>query len=164
MGRWRAKAAAAAGLLWAAACTGAFAAEIGAVSVSAVVVSKNNCKFSAKSWSINVTNDGTAIDPSLATTATGSFQATFSCNGASATVSYVLSANDGLQPSGGMRRMRHATLAEYLPYSLSISPASGSAPKASNVNVTVTASVVQADFQNAAAGTYSDTVVMTVAP
>lgn len=142
-------------------------ADGSSLSVSAVIVSKNNCKFaSGTAPAAVVTNNGTAIDPSLATTATGTATAKFTCNGASSSATFTVTANDGAHASGpGLRRMQHATVAtEFLPYSLAFSPASATVAKGTPVTVTITASVLQAGFQDALAGAYSDTVAVTVSP
>ena len=61
--------------------------------------------------------------------------------------------------------MRHATIAtEFMAYSLSLSPAAATIVKNTTQNITVSGTVVPADFQNAAAGAYSDTVVLTLDP
>jgi hypothetical protein len=60
--------------------------------------------------------------------------------------------------------MRHAaTLTQYLPYSLSL-PANGTAPRNTNRTMTLTVTVTPAAFQTAIAGSYADTVVLTITP
>jgi spore coat protein U-like protein len=137
------------------------------LAVSAVIVSKNNCKFAAGTWPIAIVrNNGTGIDPSLTVTATGTATATFTCKGSSALATFTVAANDGTHAAGaGLPRMQHVTAAtEFLRYSLTISPASGSASNGTPVTVTMTASVLSADYQDALPGTYWDTVAVTVSP
>jgi spore coat protein U-like protein len=146
---------------------GPASASTGTLAVSAVIVSKNNCKFVAGTAPVaTVMNNGTAIDPSMTVTATGNAAATFSCNGSSALATFTVDGNDGAHALGpGLRRMRHATVAtEFLPYTLAISPSSATVAKGTPVTVSMTASVLSTDYQNALAGTYSDTVTVTVSP
>jgi len=148
----------AAGLSW---------ADTSTLAVSAVVVSKNNCKFATGTSPVAmVTNNGTGIDPSLTAIATGNSTATFTCNGASSAATFTVTTNDGAHASGpGLRRMQHATLAtNFLPYALAVSPSSATVSKGTPVTVTMTASVLSIDYQDAVAGTYSDTVTVTVSP
>lgn len=150
------------------AATTALAADTGSVPVSAVLVSRNNCKFSTatKTLTISVKNDATGIDPTLTSVASGSATATFTCNGNSNSATFVVGANDGAHSvTPGVRRMQHSTLlTSFLPYSLSFSPASATVPKGTSVNVVITATVLASDYSVAAAGTYSDTVGVTVSP
>ena len=61
--------------------------------------------------------------------------------------------------------MRHSTnFAEFLPYSLALSPTSGSAPKNVSQPLTATVTIPVASFQQAIVGTFADTVVITVSP
>jgi len=134
----------------------------GTLTVTATVLSKNQCKFSTKSLAL----DFQTIDPSAAAAKTATATATFVCNGNAATAAYVVSADDGKYRSApGARRMRGvAATTEFLPYSLSWSPGSGTVPKGAFVSVTFTGSVAPADFQQARSDSYSDTVILTVAP
>ena len=62
-------------------------------------------------------------------------------------------------------RMRHATVTtEYLPYTVTLSPASGSAPRNTNRTLTITGTVKGDDYKGARAGNFADTVVITIAP
>lgn len=128
------------------------------IAVSAIVLSKNSCTFSTASSSISL-----VIDPSSGAMASGAGSVTFRCTGSSATAIWATSDDGGLFNAAG-KRMRHATSpTDFLPYSLSYT-ATGSAPKNVTQTITVTASVAPADFQNALAGNYSDTVVLSIAP
>jgi hypothetical protein len=61
--------------------------------------------------------------------------------------------------------MRHATVTtEYLPYTLALSPSSGTVPKNTNRTLTITGMVKGDDYKGAYAGNFSDTVVITIAP
>jgi spore coat protein U-like protein len=135
-------------------------AATGSLGISATVVSRSWCRLTS-SPSLNF---GT-IDPTSAANAIATANVTFICLGFGGTT-YLLWAGDGNHPAGaGLRRMRHATVTtEYLPYSLSISPAFGNLPGITGQTVTVTGTVAPADFRNARAGSFSDTVVITLDP
>jgi hypothetical protein len=61
--------------------------------------------------------------------------------------------------------MRHTTITtEYLPYSLTLNPTSGTVPKNTDQTLTITGKVKGVDYQDALAGSYSDTVVISIAP
>ena len=137
-------------------------AVTGSLGVSAVVVSRSVCKFQTGPQTLGF---GT-IDPTSAANATASVTVNVRCMGSAAVATYLFRAGDGLYPAGaGLRQMRHATATtEFLPYSLSISPASASVPRLTAQDVTVTGTVAPADFRNALAGGFSDTVVLTLDP
>jgi hypothetical protein len=61
--------------------------------------------------------------------------------------------------------MRHlTTTTEFLPSSLSFSPASATIPKNPEQAIVVTGRITPASMQNALAGSFSDTVAITVSP
>jgi hypothetical protein len=61
-------------------------------------------------------------------------------------------------------RMRHVTSpADFLPYTLAY-PTSGTTPRNRRTTITVTATVMPTDFQNALMGNYSDTVTLSITP
>jgi len=136
------------------------AAGSGTLVVGATVLSKNNCKFSIAAATLSF-----AIDPSSTSAATASADFVFSCNGSSPVATWSVTGDDGLHSTGvGARRMQHATTtSEYLAYSLNL-PASGSVPKNTDHTLTVTGTIAPAAFQNAIAGSYSDTVTLTLTP
>lgn len=146
-----------------AACGPTAHAQTGSLSVSAVVLSKNNCKFSSNAaLALNFAT----IDPSSGSNATATATAGFSCAGSAPMASFSITAGDGLYPSGvGARQMRHASvLSEFLAYSLVLSPAMATVPKNAAQTLTVTGTVTPSAFGNAIAGTYSDTVALTLNP
>ncbi|GAB4431580.1 MAG: hypothetical protein OHK0040_01010 [bacterium] len=54
---------------------------------------------------------------------------------------------------------------EYIPYTFSSNPASGTGSgPTSPITLNVSASFAQTDYENASAGTYTDTVTITVNP
>ena len=138
------------------------AADNSVVTVSAVVLSKNNCKFDAP---ISIALAFGNIDPNGGSAATASGSLSFKCGGSSATASYILTHDSGLWDTGpGANRMKHATLNQYLPYTLTLSPSSGSVAKNVTQTVNVGGSISPADFQDATMGAYADTVVVTLNP
>jgi spore coat protein U-like protein len=150
------------GLLALASCLPAKAGDAAGVPVSATVLSKSKCKF--RGGKSKVLAFG-AIDPASATPATASTGLVIRCNGSAKIASYALTLDDGLHGTGpGAPRMKHASLNVYLPYSVSLSPASGSVAKKVNVAITVNGSVAPADFQDAMIGDYADTLVITLSP
>ncbi len=134
------------------------------LSIGATVVSAGNCRFDTPGPTALAFG---GIDPSSVTAATVSANIPYRCNGGGAipNITWAISSDDGLYETGaGANRMRHAVnLTQFLPYSLN-TPASSTVPKNSNQVFTVIATIQPADFQNAIAGAYADTVVLTIAP
>jgi len=137
------------------------AAGSGTLSVTATVLSKSNCKFTSGTATLAFGS----IDPSSTSSATASATFIFKCGGSAAIATWTVTAGDGLYSSGpGARRMRHATdTSEFIAYSLDL-PASGTVPKNVDYTLTVNGTIAPADFQNAIAGAYSDTVAIDVTP
>lgn len=154
-------AAALAGALALAGATCAPAATFG-LAVGATVLSASNCKFRTAAGSVLAFGN---IDPSSATNRTATVNLTIRCNGSAATASYALTADDGLYGVGpGQPRMRHAvTATEFLPFTLD-TPITGTTPKGVDTVLAITGTITPAQFQNAPAGNYADTVVLTLSP
>lgn len=134
----------------------AIAADTGTVNINATVV--GTCKFTTNTANINVT-----LDPSVGGTVNGSGSLVFWCT---KNASYTVSDDDGLYETGvNLNRVFNSTANEYIPYSFSYNPTSGSGNGPQNpITLSVTASFAQTDYQNASAGTYTDTVTITVNP
>lgn len=124
-------------------------ASVHSLTVSAAILSNNNCAFDTKSSTLDF---GTLL--------TKSITIDFTCRGKDQDVSYLISSNDGLHGA----RLKHTTLNEYLPYTLSLSPTSGTTKKNTTLPLTITGEIFEADYLNAFAGSYSDTVVLTITP
>lgn len=137
------------------------AANTGTLTLQATVLSKNVCKFNATATALNF---GT-IDPTSSSPVTVSLSLSYRCNGSDPVATWSVGSDDGLHETGpGQPRMQHTTNpAFYLPYSLSF-PASGTAPRNVNQTMTVTGTIVPANFATAAAGSYSDTLVLSILP
>lgn len=132
------------------------------VSVNAAVLSKNNCKFQGSSTPALAFGN---IDPASTTPATASASLTIRCGGAAPIATYALEHDSGLHDTApNAMRMKHATLNEYLPYTFTLTPASGSVAKNTNLTIAVAGSVAPASFQAATIGAYTDTVVVTLNP
>lgn len=130
------------------------------LTVSAVVLSKSNCRFTTGAASISL-----AIDPSSASPASASASVSFSCAGSASTAAWALSNDSGLHgASASALRMRHASApADFLPYVLSY-PTNGTTSKNVTQTVTLSATVAPADFQNALPGAYSDRITLSLLP
>lgn len=146
--------------LAAAAAQPAWAGGSNVLTVSAVVLSKSNCRFSGPASTILL-----SVDPANATPASAGTSVTFRCTGSAPSASWSLSHGAGLHGANpSALRMRHATAAsEFLPYSLTYPP-SGSTAKNAFQTVTVTATVAAADAKNVLPGIYTDQVTLSLLP
>ena len=132
------------------------------IAVSATV--SGNCKFNtAGPTALTIATGAGVIDPSAAGPASGSVGVAFRCT--SGTTS-AIAADDGLNASGpGARQVKFG--ANVMPYALTLTNAAqvGSGFGAGqDKTVTVGASIVATDYQNAPAGAYTDTVTLTITP
>lgn len=132
------------------------------VTVSATVLSKSNCKFSSASAALafGSLDPGNPVDVTVSTTIG------FRCMGSAPVATFLISDDDGMnEPVPDGNRMAHLTLpATYLAYEMTVSPATATVPKNAPQVLTVTGTVRGVDYQGALAGTYSDTVVITIDP
>ena len=78
--------------------------------------------------------------------------------------SYSITDNDGLNVSGGAQRMKHASLAEYISYSFSYTASGTGTGPGTPINMDIASAVVAADYLNASAGSYADTVTLSITP
>ena len=143
----------------------ASAAGSAIMNVSATILSKSNCTFktAAANLPFGVLNPISPVDVTV------SASAIFKCLGSAPIIAYAVSQDSGLYSAGpGRNRMGHATNpTAYLPYTLVISPDSGSFPRETpplDHTVTVTGTVLGSDYQTALAGNYTDTVTLTINP
>lgn len=134
----------------------AFAADSGTVNINATVV--GTCKFTTNTANINV-----SLDPSTGGTVVGSNSLAFWCT---KNASYTVSDDDGLYETGpNANRVFNSSANEYIPYSFTYTPTSGTGNGPQNpITLSVSASFAQTDYQNASAGTYTDTVTISVNP
>lgn len=131
------------------------AAADAVVGVSASVTGV--CKYSTATGSVAFT-----LNPATGGAVNGTLsQPAFWCTkGASYAITDDLGAND----SGGAYRMKHATLAEYIPYSFTYTTSGTGAGKSAPVTMDIAASVAEADYVDASVGSYSDSVTLTITP
>ena len=138
-------------------CNTALAADTATVTVSANVV--GTCKFNS-GGSVSFT-----LDPTSASNATGTVtQPAFWCTKGA---SYSITDDKGIHEAvagTAPRRMVHATLTEYIPYTFAYTAAGTGNGKTSPITLDISASVVNSDFVNASAGSYSDTVTLSITP
>ena len=149
-------------LLLAAACTHAQAQTAGGdIAVTLTILSKSNCKFTTTPAAPALAFG--SVHPGTTGAVTASLNATFECKGSAPAATFLVSAGNGLF-FNGTRRMRHTNATSFLPYSVTLSPTTATAPKNTPVNLTVTATLAVPDFQDAIAGFYADTLVVSVTP
>lgn len=132
------------------------------MNVSAVILTKSNCRFSTNAATLAFGN----LDPAVPVDVTVSAPIGFRCNGGPPLSVFLVTDDDGLYeaaPEGN--RMRHTVIpGSFLPYAFSVAPASGTVPRNTPQILTVTGTVRGADYQAAAAGDYSDSVVVSINP
>lgn len=145
--------------------TGAFAASsTHDLAVSASVT--GTCKFeNASGATLAIGHGGAAIDPSSSANAVGSTSVNWNCTKNTALGSIV--AGNGNNFSGGSRRVSNGGT-EYMAYSLTLGAGCAAATSGTGFSswqsCAVAGEILPAAFQNAAAGSYSDTVQLTIAP
>lgn len=132
----------------------AMAADTANVAVSANVV--GTCKFNS---------GGTvafALDPSVGGNVNGTVsQPAFWCTKGS---SYTITDDDGIHESGTTHRMEYTTPGEFIEYSFAYTTTGTGLGKTNPITMDIASTVVAAQYLNASAGNYSDTVVVTIAP
>jgi len=127
------------------------------LTVSATILSKSKCRFNTK----NPTLDFGPLDPSNAVARTASVTVSIVCNGSTAIASYLMSDDAGLDSY----KMTHETdPAQKIPYTLSFTPSSGSAPKGVAQDVSIDGTIQGGDYQTAPTGIYTDSVTLTLLP
>jgi len=148
-------AAAAVGVL---ASNAAQAADSVSVTVNATVI--GSCKFFTAAPVVNITNTGVGsnIDPSSAITATGAVPITYRCsNGTSPTFTVPATATVTCAACTGTPTMT--------PTVTSANTGAGTGlGSGQDKTLTVTGTILQANFQNAAAGAYTGNITVSVAP
>jgi spore coat protein U domain-containing protein, fimbrial subunit CupE1/2/3/6 len=134
----------------------ALAAGTNAISVSATVI--GTCKFSAATSTLAFGN----LDPTLATNATASLSTNFWCTKGAA---YTITNDSGLHNSGATIRMQNATdLTQFIPYTIAYTNTGTGSGKNTPITLNVTGTVLNADYVDAGAGNYADTLTLTVNP
>jgi len=135
--------------------------DTSSVSVAATVLTRSNCRFDSRTSTL----DFGALDPSVAADVNAVATVDFVCRGSAPVAAFLFTDDDGRNPSGpGARRMRRAAAPEFLPYGLAFSPPSGTVPRNVHRTLTISGTVRWADFRDATAGVYSDSVIVSILP
>lgn len=136
--------------------TSALAGDTATVGVSASVT--GTCKFNS-GGTIAFTLDQTTTAAATGTVTSPAFWCTKGTG-------YTVSDNNGVNALAGARRMKHASIAtEFIPYSFSYTTTGTGTGKTTPITLTLTAAtVVNTDFINASAGSYADTVTLSITP
>jgi spore coat protein U-like protein len=114
-----------------------------------------SCNFSKRTSTIDFGN----LDPFSSTDQTATVTITISCQGSP---QWFLDSNNGIYFNGTTARMRHETkLNEYLPYTLTFYPTRGTKHE---TTITGSGIILNSSHINAYAGTYSDSVTLTINP
>lgn len=141
--------------------SGGATAQPAVVSVAASVLSKSNCKFD----NTTATLAFGSLNPANSGDATASATIGFKYAGSAPSATFSITHDSGLyETAPDANRMKHATLNEYLPYGVGLSPPNATVPKNSQQTLTITGTVPEAAYQNAYSGAYTDSVVVTIQP
>jgi spore coat protein U-like protein len=134
--------------------TGVAFADTNTLTVQASVI--GICKFSSGPSTL----DFGALNPSSASDVAATTTVNFWCT---KNAGNTVAADNGAHFGSSSKRMLGPTAADLIPYSLTPSPTSGSA-KTSAITLTLNGSIANVDYVNAAVGSYSDTVTLTITP
>lgn len=121
------------------------------------------CRFSSRNAALNFG----LLDPANPVDVNANTTIVVRCGGSDPDITFFLDDDDGLYEAGpDLNRMRNTVVTtEYLPYTLSFNPPSGTTiPRNVNVTVTISGTVTGLDYRNAYIGSYSDTVVISITP
>jgi spore coat protein U-like protein len=133
----------------------AMAGDTAQVNVSANVV--GTCKFlTGGTMAFGDLDPSSGSDKSATVT-----QPTFWCT---KNASYTIADDLGLNESGTQRRVKHASLTEYINYSMNYTTTGTGLGRTSPVTMNISGTIPFADYRDASAGGYSDTVILTINP
>jgi spore coat protein U-like protein len=125
---------------------------------------QGTCKFNTAGPTVlTIATSGAVIDPSAAGPATGSANVTFRCTTGTTSA---ITGDNGLNFLAGSRRVKNG-VANFMNYTFALVNAAqvGTGHGAGqDKTVTVNSTIIAADYQNATAGAYTDTVVLTITP
>ncbi len=122
------------------------------------------CRFTTTTatFSFGNLNPGSPVDVNISTTLT------FRCTGGGPGTmwTYTITDDDGLNEIGidANRMINAAVPTQFLPYTLTYTPATGTVPRNTSQTLTINGTVKGIDYQYAYVGSYSDTVVLTITP
>ena len=132
------------------------------LTVSAQVL--GTCKFNtAGPTTLTIATGGGVIDPSAVGPATGTANVTFRCTTGTTSA---ITGDNGLNFLGASRRVKNG-VANFMNYTFAMTNAAqvGTGHGAGqDKTVAINASIIAADYQNATAGAYVDTVTLTITP
>jgi hypothetical protein len=139
----------------------AHALDTHTVTVNATVV--GTCKFNSATSTVTLTNNGTDIDPSLAVAATGNTDVTFRCTkNANSSISI-----GGVAYAGALTRTLSSG-GDNMSYTFTLTGATqsgtGFGAGGSDLTLNIAGSIAASVVQAAAAGAYSDSVVLSINP
>ncbi len=133
----------------------AMAADTASVSVSATVAGV--CKFQAGAKTVTFT-----LDPSVGGNVSGVVsQPTFWCTKGA---SYTITDDKGLNGGGTTYKMKHATLTDTIPYTFTYTAAGTGTGASAPITMNIAGQVLAADYLNVSAGSYGDTVTLSINP
>jgi len=112
-----------------------------------------SCNFSSAGSALNFGN----LDPTSSATVTTFMDVVVRCNPGGVTPTWTFTGSNGSAPL----RMKHTTLAQFLPYTIATQRISG---PGANETWRLTGSVLAANYSNAPLGTYTDILTATVTP
>ncbi|PLX99185.1 MAG: hypothetical protein C0623_10110 [Desulfuromonas sp.] len=132
------------------------------MNISATVLSKSICRFVTKTATLDFGN----LDPTSPSDVVVNATLTLRCQGSANPATYLITDDDGLYETGvDGNRMQHATIpGNFLPYAVTYTPATATIPKNINQSLTITGTLLGADYATAISGVYNDTVTLTIAP
>jgi spore coat protein U-like protein len=131
----------------------AMAADTAQVNVSATVTGV--CKFVA-GGTISYT-----LDPSVGTNVNGTVsQPTFWCTKGS---SYAITDDNGVNKTGTTYRVKDSGT-DYIPYSFTYTSTGSGQGKSTTLSMNIASAIQGTDYINAPAGSYSDTVTLSINP
>jgi spore coat protein U-like protein len=121
------------------------------------------CRFqTAGPTALTIATGAGVIDPSAVGPATGTANVTFRCTTGTTSA---IAGDNGLNFLGASRRVKNGTAFMNYTFALVNAAQVGTGHGAGqDKTVQVNASIIAADFQNAVAGAYTDTVVLTITP
>lgn len=137
-------------------------ADSSSVNISAVVLSKNVCRFNSNNVNLNFGTISADVSSDVVATAV----LTFRCGGSTPLATFSITDDDGLYETGpGQKRMQNQLVpSEFLPYTMTYTPQMGTIPRNTNTPLTITGTISINDLANATAGNYTDTVILSIVP
>ncbi|MGQ9510074.1 MAG: Csu type fimbrial protein [Thermodesulfobacteriota bacterium] len=135
----------------------AFGADTNVVNVSATVV--GTCKFLSATSNLEFGD----LDPSSGSDKNAQTSVQFWCT---KNATYTITDDDGLYAKEkDKNRMKHEDLNEFIPYAFGYYPQSGQGlGRTKPITLTIEGKIRHEDYEDAAAGSYSDTVTLTINP